>query len=276
MYCYMFPLNTEFDILSAAHIIKNEDEYPVRKRYKTESGSYLMQYFVDTCREVVYSGKRYEIRAGHLMISGPDNEYMALRPVQQNEALNVLFSSSAHGVLNSADKADTERITVPFVIDSGNNYMIKSLFSDIIIGHSSDVPLSHEKAKCNLKKLMIEIAELYYRMNSKTNVNIDRVISFIEDNTERMLSIDDMAQIACLSRSSFIREFRKHTGKTPNIYQTETKIRTACSIFKIDHNIRIKKVSQMLGYCDEYYFSNVFKSIVGKSPKKYLDEVSER
>ncbi|MFA7206968.1 MAG: hypothetical protein WC102_11645, partial [Saccharofermentanales bacterium] len=80
----------------------------------------------------------------------PDNEYMALRPAQQNEALNVLFSSSAHGIFT---------------------------------GHSSNFPLSQEKAKCNLKKLMIEIAELYYRMNSKTNVNIDRVISFIEDNT---------------------------------------------------------------------------------------------
>lgn len=201
---------------------------------------------------------------------------MALRPTQQNEALNVLFSSSAHGIFTGVRKTDPSMMAIPFVIDSSRNYMIKSLFCDIISGHSSNFPLSQEKAKCNLKKLMIEIAELYYRMNSKTNVNIDRVISFIEDNTERMLSIDDMAQIACLSRSSFIREFRKHTGKTPNIYQTETKIRTACSIFKIDHNIRIKKVSQMLGYCDEYYFSNVFKSIVGKSPKKYLNEVSER
>jgi|GEM_PF-5835667 len=28
MDCYIFPLDAEFDILSAAHIIKNEDEYP--------------------------------------------------------------------------------------------------------------------------------------------------------------------------------------------------------------------------------------------------------
>ena len=48
------------------------------------------------------------------------------------------------------------------------------------------------------------------------------------------------------------------------------KIQRAC--FELDNTRKtIKQIGETLGYNDPYYFSRIFKKMVGMSPKQYRD-----
>ena len=46
------------------------------------------------------------------------------------------------------------------------------------------------------------------------------------------------------------------------------KMREACKLLKVT-DFYIYEVAQRLGYKDQYYFSRIFKKVVGISPKEY-------
>lgn len=46
------------------------------------------------------------------------------------------------------------------------------------------------------------------------------------------------------------------------------KMKEACKLLR-STNLYIYEVAQQLGYQDQYYFSRIFKKVVGISPKEY-------
>lgn len=73
---------------------------------------------------------------------------------------------------------------------------------------------------------------------------------------------------AGLSVSHFSDLFRDQTGQSPMSYFTQLKIRQACRFLDLTDK-PVKVVAIETGYGDPYYFSRVFKKIMGLSPEKY-------
>ena len=46
------------------------------------------------------------------------------------------------------------------------------------------------------------------------------------------------------------------------------KMKEACKMLR-SSEMYIYEIAQKLGYSDQYYFSRIFKKVVGMSPKKY-------
>lgn len=64
--------------------------------------------------------------------------------------------------------------------------------------------------------------------------------------------------------------FKNITGKTPNEYLTDVRIKHACMLIEIYENvISLSEISERCGYDDYIYFSKKFKSITGHSPSNY-------
>jgi AraC family transcriptional regulator of arabinose operon len=98
--------------------------------------------------------------------------------------------------------------------------------------------------------------------------NLDATLSYLRQNLDKRLSLDDMAEQARLSKSHFLRLFREQTGYSPVDYFIHLKMQHACMLLSVTHKT-IREISFEIGYEDPYYFSRIFKKVIGVSPRSY-------
>jgi AraC-like DNA-binding protein len=89
--------------------------------------------------------------------------------------------------------------------------------------------------------------------------------------TERC-SLSDVARIAGMSRSYFIRFFRKQLGIPPMQYRMRMRIESAAlNLIETDHSIG--EIAAMAGFDDALYFSRMFRRWMGVPPSSYRARV---
>ena len=49
-------------------------------------------------------------------------------------------------------------------------------------------------------------------------------------------------------------------------------MRRACELLR-NENLSVKEVAALLGYSDPYYFSRLFKSVIGVAPRSYRKSI---
>lgn len=107
------------------------------------------------------------------------------------------------------------------------------------------------------------------------NPGISRAIQFMEQNMNKKLTLDEIADEAGYSPSYLTTIFRKKTGYSPLSYFSHLKITKACEYLDFS-KLKIKEISFMMGYSDPYYFSKDFQKKIGLSPRKYRTRISSK
>ena len=108
-------------------------------------------------------------------------------------------------------------------------------------------------------------------LDSMMHRNVQKIVSEISQN-----AFDSQIDLALILRESgysedYIRScFKVATGKTPNEFLTDVRIKHACFLINIYHNeLSLAEISERCGYLDYIYFSKKFKSVMGMSPREY-------
>jgi len=99
------------------------------------------------------------------------------------------------------------------------------------------------------------------------NRQVTRAIRFMYRHLDQELTLAQLSQAMELSQSSLSTVFRQCTGHAPMDFFTRLKIKEACKLLRSGGYIY--ETAQQLGYQDPYYFSRVFKKVVGMSPRNY-------
>lgn len=102
--------------------------------------------------------------------------------------------------------------------------------------------------------------------SAKSYMNI---VSFLNSNTDKSLSVYDIAKALNMSEPNVKKVFKKYSGMGVIHYFNTLKINKAQNLLK--SGMSVKEVSERVGFSDQNYFSTVFKRITGISPKKYKD-----
>ncbi len=97
---------------------------------------------------------------------------------------------------------------------------------------------------------------------------LDIVISSMNRMENNSLTIDNYAKMCNLSRSHFIKRFKEYTGDSPIRFKNRIIINNAKWYLK-NTNCSISEISNILGFENIYYFSNMFKKQIGISPLGY-------
>lgn len=98
--------------------------------------------------------------------------------------------------------------------------------------------------------------------------SLEATIAFLHRHIDTNLTLNDMAQHANLSVSHFSRLFREQTGYSPLDYFIHLKMQRACVLLSVSSK-NIQEISYDIGYDDPYYFSRLFKKVIGLSPSQY-------
>jgi AraC-like DNA-binding protein len=97
----------------------------------------------------------------------------------------------------------------------------------------------------------------------------------MEQNLDKKLTLEQIAEEAGYSSSYFIAIFSKKTSYSPLSYFSHLKIDKACEYLDFSKR-RIKEISFVLGYSDPYYFSKDFQKKMGLSPRNYRRRIQTR
>lgn len=119
--------------------------------------------------------------------------------------------------------------------------------------------------------LFVDIFRDARHIQTDTNNNtflISMVTHYMSENIENKLTLNDLSNYIGYSESQIYRLFFKETNFAPITYFIHMKINRACQLLE-NTDLKVKQIALKLGFDDPYYFSRIFKKIIGQSPLKY-------
>lgn len=101
--------------------------------------------------------------------------------------------------------------------------------------------------------------------------NVKMIMEQIKRNPSITCNIESLAEKMFLSPSKLRRSFQAETGITIGKYIDDMVFQKAKRMLSME-NIPISKISQELGFCDQFYFSRRFKQLFGTTPSEYRNK----
>lgn len=100
-----------------------------------------------------------------------------------------------------------------------------------------------------------------------------RVIRYLRENMSDSIDVETMARVAGWAPSHFTAVFRRQTKATPLAFLNRLRVQRACGLLKeTDHSIA--EIAALVGFADPFYFSRLFRQLVGMPPRHYRDTYS--
>jgi AraC-like DNA-binding protein len=102
-------------------------------------------------------------------------------------------------------------------------------------------------------------------------IRIATIYNYIMQNYEKQITLEEVAKLAYMTPQAFCRYFKKHTQHTLVSFINEVRINEACRKLTDNKYESIASIAYDTGFNSITNFNRVFKSVVKKSPKEFLD-----
>lgn len=102
---------------------------------------------------------------------------------------------------------------------------------------------------------------------AREDERIRKVINAMETEWNRHVSVEEFAQVACLSRSAFTRFFRAQTGESPAAYFLRIRMTRAAQLLEAG-TLTVTEVAGQLGYDNLSHFTRTFVHYQGRLPSQ--------
>ncbi|MCI9441317.1 MAG: AraC family transcriptional regulator [Ruminococcus sp.] len=100
---------------------------------------------------------------------------------------------------------------------------------------------------------------------------IKEALSFMEQNFQNDISVEDIAATCGLNRSYFGKIFKEALGKSPQEFLLSYRMIKAAELLKLTR-LSIGDISNAVGYANQLHFSRAFKNMYGLSPREWRNQ----
>lgn len=100
---------------------------------------------------------------------------------------------------------------------------------------------------------------------------LNRVLSYIYENLDEELSLDTLADIACMSRYHWHRVFKAMTGETLAGVVRRLRLNRAANAL-VQETASVRSIAEQVGFKNLASFSRAFKKAHGVSPNEFREQ----
>jgi AraC-like DNA-binding protein len=100
--------------------------------------------------------------------------------------------------------------------------------------------------------------------------HLRRARDHVDRHYDRPLDLDQLAEVAGVSKFHFVRCFEATYGETPIRYLTRRRIERAQDLLR-HANLTVTEVCMLVGFASLGSFSTRFRELVGETPTAYRD-----
>lgn len=203
----------------------------------------------------------------------------------KNQIISKLSSGDASGVKSFLELFTSELISQKLDVDK-----VKNSFFDLIVtannatreidksftSSSFDSAFATLSAEDDLK-LIKEFAQKFLMecthavssvKKAEENPIIKKVCAYVDENLSSDISLETAADFAGVSSFYLSKLFKEEKGETFINYVSDKRLEKSRQLLS-ETNLSIKEITAKVGYNDQNYFSRIFKSKYGLSPKEY-------
>jgi AraC-like DNA-binding protein len=115
---------------------------------------------------------------------------------------------------------------------------------------------------------VITKAHAFYQSDEYETERLNVVCNYTLANYSKVITLDEIAAISNLTKTSFCRYFKLMTKKTYYDFLTEIRIRHACRFF-IEDKLTVDQIADRCGFYNIPNFYRQFKKVIGVTPMAY-------
>lgn len=257
----LYPLGVGYYQLARGHAMQRE-----------QHDDYLLIYCLEGAGKLEYGekGKRRIIRPGDLIVL-PRNTPHHYWTEQKNPWSIYWIHFDGSLAQDFLDQLETEGDSP--VLSLGIHSRLVTDFEALLDARQARHHLASYLHSANqLRQLLTHIALLrpLARQQQEEALDLEKVHSLMQTRLHEQLDVDTLAAAVSLSKFHFIKKYKTLTGTTPINHFIQLKIERACHLLDVT-NKGIKEIAWAVGYEDAYYFSRIFRKMMGISPTRYRE-----
>ena len=214
----------------------------------------------------------WDIQPLFLLVQNGDTAQLKAR-------LHVQLEKFPAGRITRDARKQLEYLTVSLV----NTFMIAAIQGGVYPPEANAIAdqalrrLSQIKTVTEIPALVSEAALRLCEMVRETkrqdtgNVHVEKAKHYLTDHLTQEIRTDDIAEAVGLSPYHLSRLFKTHTGLTLREYLTRERIEAAKQLLATSDRT-IPQIASLLRFCDQSYFTMVFRRQTGQTPGEYRKE----
>ena len=257
-------MNKKFDIIisNISFIVCRKSDENWHRINLVNEKNYLLIYSLDGQAEYEASGNHFSVSKGDMLFFDKGQAHTSY----SNKEHPWTYCTIAFDAQNLASNE------FPILTHITNTEFCRQLYKTL--NYEWNAKKSGYLLMC--RGLVSELLCILIRENSlehKKGAVIENIKRHMVENFTCDFTVDKLSKMAGMSVPHFHRLFKENTDLSVKKYLNTVRINRACDLLKSgEHNIT--EIAYIVGFHDIYYFSRLFKKMVGTSPSSFVSKTT--
>ena len=157
-----------------------------------------------------------------------------------------------------------------------DNYVVKPFDMDILKANIASVLANKEFLRQRFAQLNYHTEDLPPEVKEAPGLSLDQAFlikatELVKKNLGKEFNVDDLCMEMGMSRSSLYNKIKALTDRSPSDFVRQIRMTEAAALLK-SKKYTVAEVSDMMGYSDPKYFTDIFKKHYGMTPSAYMKQ----
>ncbi len=188
---------------------------------------------------------------------------------ERQAAYGAIISCIHFELLNKSSVLSGDYIPDPeprLVTSTSGDHTIHQLFRNCCAAASRFSMFRDSLLENIFRELWLRLSEYWLGENPNVNFRAREMVGFIESRIPGKTRRKELSKAFHLSPEHVNAIFKSQLGATPTQIANRASINLACRLL-LEEGLSIKETAEKAGFSDLFYFSKVFKKVMGFPPK---------